>query len=389
MSPKSPVTAFLLSFIPGAGHLYLNRPIRAFLYAGGFFGPLFIIFVSVISRSRFPKEMLLFCLFVAFAVAAINVLDMIITLLRDKREQAVGVRSMYGESFAQPHPSMEYGYDTASEPYVHEREQRMLGMPYELQRLRIILLSFIPGLGHFQLGLMQRGLIFLTGYFGTMVMVLFVCFLLSSGKFLVFLGALPIIWLYGLFDALQLLARKMRGEELVDRSIFEDFQESRADGRKNKMVATILSVFPGAGHMYLGLQRRGLQLMAAFLLGIYILDVLHLSLFLFMIPIIWFYSFFDALQMASKVGREELKDTPVVDWFVNHQKWVGIVLLALGAYYLLDEALLGIIEKLLPKQNISFWFHKYFQTFIVSVLLIGGGIKLLLGSNKHRGRGSE
>lgn len=38
--------------------------------------------------------------------------------------------------------------------------------------------------------------------------------------------------------------------------------------------------------MYLGLQRRGLQLMAAFLLSIYLLDLLRLSAFLFLVPII-------------------------------------------------------------------------------------------------------
>jgi hypothetical protein len=33
-----------------------------------------------------------------------------------------------------------------------------------------------------------------------------------------------------------------------------------------------ISVFPGAGHMYIGLQKRGLQLMLLFLGFIYILD---------------------------------------------------------------------------------------------------------------------
>ena len=43
-----------------------------------------------------------------------------------------------------------------------------------------------------------------------------------------------------------------------------------------------LSMFPGAGHLYLGYQRRGVQLMAAFLFSIYILDVLRLGIFLFL-----------------------------------------------------------------------------------------------------------
>jgi hypothetical protein len=341
------------------GHLYLKRPVRAFLYAFGFFGPMFIIAAKVARRSYFPGDMLVIFLFIAFVVWLINMIDMIVTLLRGKPSAKVG------ESGQSSDERIQLQYQS------HDNE-----------RFQTILLSFIPGLGHFQLGLMQRGLVFLTGFFGTLVMVFFVCFLLKKGEFLVFLGAMPIIWLYSMFDALQQVNRKQRGEDLVDRSILEDFQDSRQDGRKNKMIATILSVFPGAGHMYLGLQRRGLQLMATFLFSIYILDVLHLSLFLFFIPIIWFYSFFDALQSISKEGREELQDVPFVDWLINHQKWIGIILLALGAYYLLDEMVLGILEKLFPKQNISYWFHRYFQTFVVSVLLIGGGIRLMIGSKK-------
>lgn len=96
---------------------------------------------------------------------------------------------------------------------------------------------------------------------------------------------------------------KERGDQLVDRTIFEDFEEHREQGKKSKTFASILAMFPGAGHMYLGLQRRGLQLMAAFLLSIYLLDLLRLSAFLFLVPIIWFYSFltlYNKLQSMEK-----------------------------------------------------------------------------------------
>ncbi len=93
-------------------------------------------------------------------------------------------------------------------------------------------------------------------------------------------------------------------------------------------------MFPGAGHMYLGLQRRGLQLMAAFLLSIYLLDLLRLSAFLFLVPIIWFYSFFDALQQTAKYGKERVHDEPIIDYFINHQRWIGIGLITLGLLFI-------------------------------------------------------
>ncbi|MFD0680674.1 MULTISPECIES: hypothetical protein [unclassified Paenibacillus] len=367
MQTKNAITALLLSFIPGLGHLYLNRKIRAFLYGAGFFGPLALVFLIGISgKMNRLEEFAIFLLFVAFAIAAINLIDMVFGLVK-RREPS-------GEFVS---PPISHPQETA----YYEPQHRS----NESERIFTVLLSFIPGLGHFQLGLMQRGLTFMIAFFGSAVMIFFVALLTHKDGFFVFLGALPIIWIYCLFDCIQQLNRKQRGELLTDRTIFEDFQETREDGKKNKMIATFLSIVPGAGHMYLGLQKRGLQLMAAFLFCIYIMDVLRLSFFLFLIPILWFYSFFDALQQISRQDREEeLKDTPFVDWLVNHQKWVGIVLLGLGLYYLMDEVVLTALDRLFPKERISMLFHQYFQTFVVSVILIGGGLRLLLGSKRKK-----
>src|SRR5690606_27141104 len=121
----------------------------------------------------------------------------------------------------------------------------------------------------------------------------FVALLTHRSEFLVFGLILPVIWLFGFFDAMKQLDKKQKGEKLVDRSILEDIELSREEGKKSRSIAKILSLFPGAGHLYLGYQRRGIQLMAIFLFSIYVLDFLRLGLFLFLIPIIWFYSFFD------------------------------------------------------------------------------------------------
>ena len=138
--------------------------------------------------------------------------------------------------------------------------------------------------------------------------------------------------------------------------------------------------------MYLGLQRRGLQLMVAFLLSIYILDVLRLSLFLFLIPILWFFSFFDALQQMSRYEQGEATDVPIVEWLINHQRWIGYGLLALGAFYILDHVAVPLLYEFLPRLRIQFWYERYFQTTLVSAVLIIGGLKLLAGSKRKGGR---
>ncbi|MFM1654561.1 hypothetical protein ACI7RC_21045 [Brevibacillus sp. B_LB10_24] len=354
---KSALVAFFLSFFPGVGHLYLNRK-RGIVYLLVFIGLIGCgLCLAFLSGSG---ELFVFFLIIAFLVLLINVLDMLVALLRGRPVAAV----------------MESGQTGGTTHQTSQSQQQN-------ERFFTILLSFIPGLGHFQLGLMTRGSAFLIAFFGLAVMVLFVTVITGEKGFALFLGGLPIIWLSSLFDALQLLGRKERGEVIVDRSFFEELEENRDAGRKSGVLATFLSVIPGAGHMYLGLQRRGLQLMAAFVFSIYIMDVLRLSIFLFLIPIIWFYSFFDGLQQFSRWRRGEVRDEPVADWLLNHQKWIGIGLIGLGGYYLLDQVLLPLIEPNFPDFNISFLFHSYVQTSIVSMLLIGGGLKLLLGKKQR------
>lgn len=353
---KNPILAFILAFFPGGGMFYLLKPLRGLAYMFGEFG-LIVFFFVLMDASADELAMVVF--FLGVLLYVINLIDTTITASK-----------------------MVY----KSAPF-ENGEGKMKSQSQEQERFYTIVLSFIPGVGHFQLGLMNRGMTLLTAFLGAIMMVFFVTVLTSRSEFLIFLAILPVIWVYGFFDTMQQLSKKQKGEELVDRSILEDLEMKREDGKKSKSIATFLSIFPGAGHLYLGLQRRGIQLMAAFLFSIYILDVLRLGIFLFLIPIIWFYSFFDGLQKASKYGKEDLEDTPIISYFINHQKWVGIGLVLLGLYYLVSNIALPVLSPILQESlnfDISYWFNHYFQMAIVCILLIGGGIKLLMGSKKKK-----
>ncbi|MFJ7738821.1 DUF6677 family protein [Lysinibacillus sp. NPDC097287] len=358
---KNPLLAFFLTFIPGVGHFYLNRKVRGFLYGAGAILPFiygFFMYIQIYS-----EEFLIIGIFIAVIVTAISVMDMVLYLLKNQRDTILN----------QTQQTVEVPTQTKTD---------------ENERFYTILLSFIPGLGHFQLGLMNRGLTFLIGFFGLGTMVLFISVFTDQIAFMVFIGILPVLWVYNMFDAIQQVSKKLRGEELIDKTILEDFEETRREkGKKSKTLATLLSIFPGAGHMYLGLQKRGLQLMAAFLLGIYILDILRLSLFLFLIPIIWFYSFFDALQKVSMHGEEELDDIPMISYFVNHQKWLGISMLTLGLYYLVANVIIPALAPTLKLNlgiDIEYWYYNYFQVSVICILLIGGGLRLLFGSKSRK-----
>ncbi len=367
---KNPLLAFFLSFIPGVGHFYMGRIIRGFLYGAFGVGPVLLgLFVAFINHGQ--EEAFFIGAAIGFVVTAFNMLDMVLYLLKNSQTTTQSVESQ--------------GISQNSTLVPQQTKN------HESERFYTILLSFIPGLGHFQLGLMNRGLTFLIGFFGLGTMILFITAFTNQSEFLIFLGVLPIMWVYNMFDAVQQVKKKQRGEELVDKTVLEDFEETRREqGKKSKTLATVLSIFPGAGHMYLGLQRRGLQLMAAFLFAIYILDILRLSLFLFLIPIIWFYSFFDALQKVSKHGEEELEDIPIISYLVNHQKWLGVGLLALGLYYMFDHIVIPALAPMLKLDfgvDIQYWYYNYFQVTVICILLIGGGLKLMMGSKGRKENG--
>nr|WP_295974372.1 hypothetical protein [uncultured Bacillus sp.] len=352
---KNPIYAFLLAFFPGGGLFYLKKPLRAIFYLCSAFGlPIASIILADLFNSHF---------FYGFAIGGlmiytISFLDTIITASKLYKQTGEG-SGLIGET----------------------------SVSNNSERFFTIVLSFIPGVGHFQLGLMNRGISILTTFLGLGTMVLFVTILSSRLEFLIFLAILPVIWVIGFFDAMQQLNDKQRGEKLVDRTIFEDFDSRREEGRKSKAIAIFLSIFPGAGHLYLGLQHRGIQLMAAFLFSIYILDILRLGMFFFLIPLIWFYSFFDGMQKASKYGLEPLEDTAIISYLFNYQRWIGAGLIFIGFYYAVVYLPLPLLSRVLGNWfngDALYMFSQYFQTGIVCLLFIGGGVKLLFSSRKKR-----
>lgn len=363
MTNRNPVVAFFLSFIPGAGFLYLDRKFRGLFYGIIFFcivgGGLFIAIVDQ------HGETFVFSLLLGAVILFIQLFDMVLLLLK-QNHQAMPIVPLDDGVKDEQHPVSQVNHGGSDQ-------------------FLTLFLAFIPGLGHFHLGLMNRGLAFLLSFFGSIMMVLFITVLTHQEGFLIFLGVVAVIWIFNLFDIVQLLKRKGEGEVLEDRTVLEDLEKHRESGKKSRTFAMLLGIFPGAGHMYLGMQKRGLQLMAGFLFAIYLIDFMRISLFMFFIPLIWFFSFFDAMQKASRVGKEELEDVPIVSYLVNKQKWIGVGLVLLGFYYLFDRV---IKPELFPwlsevlQVDMNYIYYHYFQVTVVCLLLIGGGLKLMLGSKK-------
>lgn len=151
-----------------------------------------------------------------------------------------------------------------------------------------------------------------------------------------------------------------------------------------KSTAMFFSILPGAGHMYLGLQRQGIQIMALFFLTIFLNDWLHIGFFGIIVPIIWFYAMFDVREKAKAEIPPEDKDLDVISWFhsksgssQNTSRFIGIILIAVGCIALIDRIVFPVLDTL-----ISWNVRNYVQTGLISLIFVALGIKLLLGSRK-------
>jgi TM2 domain-containing membrane protein YozV len=376
MPTKSNLVAFLLSFIPGVGHLYMNRTVRGLLYGFLFFGLSFLLFLGIVSHDADKFAFLLIPIGLTWVV---NMVDMIIYLLN--APAPMPIPTTYQQPMAAYYGP--YPYEQEVPTWNGDASSYYVQLARRQERSKVLMLSFIPGVGHFWLGLMQRGITAMISFFGIAILVFFISILTHNQGFIVFLLALPVLWFYTMFDALKQLDRKQAGYELVDRSMFEDFQRDE-HGRKNRTLATIIAIFPGAAHLYLSMTKRGIQLMAVFLFSIYVLDVLRLSLFFFLIPILWFFSFFDALQSISKYENGTLTDKPLVENWTAYQRYIGAVLIVFGGYYIFSDVFVQFMYQFLPaSRNYMYLINNFSQTFIVAVLLIGGGIRLVLNRNQQ------
>lgn len=370
---KSPLVAFLLSFIPGVGHLYIGRVFRFILYAGGFSAPIAFLLLIAIMDGYTDDTFVFVMLLISVVFGAINFLDMLVTIAGGKH------------SAFQPKAELHNGIMVEADPLTYIEQQ---------EKAKVMMLSIVPGLGHMYMGLLQRGITLLITFAASFGIVLFTAVVLDAPIILILWLALPIIWIYGIFDAMSLLNRKQKGEDLVDQSLFVYIEQHLASGKKSRGAAMVLSIFPGAGHLYIGLQQRGLQLMGLFLLGVFIMDQLRLTLFLFLLPMLWCYAFFDVMVQLRRLDEDQIKDDPIVMSIAPYQRWIGAGLLVVGIYYLLDRVARSWIEHYFPA-----WMQQYYEikymlpTVVIAFILILLGIKLLFGtsgsSKKYRNKGEQ
>lgn len=231
------------------------------------------------------------------------------------------------------------------------------------------ILSAIPGLAHLYIGLKERALIFfillvvgVSGGIGLTILTYAEDFLI-----LTFIGYL-ILWLIALIDMFSAW-KNIEIKQLYNNSeVFRDIPDKKLN---KKSLSLALSVIPGAGHMYLGYQKKGLIIMGSFFFSIFFMGWLGISMLLFLLPLIWFYSFFDAMHIADG-SQEEIKNQALVLPDIKPE-WVGIALVAIGVVIMLEKILYPFID---------YSIRRYIQTSVVSLTFIIVGINMLIKNKK-------
>ena len=158
--------------------------------------------------------------------------------------------------------------------------------------------------------------------------------------------------------------------------------------KKNGFFAFCLSLIPGAGEMYMGFMKQGLSIMGAFWGLLFIASYLNIPPVLFVLPILWCYSFFNVHNLR---GMSDEEFYAVEDDYLFHldrllpdskfgKKQNNIlagILIFLGVavlwhyisrylYWLLPGELYWAVVDVIPQ-------------IIVGILMIGAGIFLIRG----------
>lgn len=151
--------------------------------------------------------------------------------------------------------------------------------------------------------------------------------------------------------------------------------------RQPKKWVYLFSFLPGWGHLYLGLMNRGLQFMLLFWGGIFIAAQASFASILVFLPVLLFYSYYDALQYYHRILEYgEAKDEPIFQWgiFKTQKPLVGWALIIFGLF-----AFLQMLFDYLPYEITQYIPYNFLQQLVVALIFIGVGVKLLRGEKNN------
>ncbi len=162
--------------------------------------------------------------------------------------------------------------------------------------------------------------------------------------------------------------------------------------KKNGFLTLCCSLVPGAGEMYMGFMKQGLSIMSVFWMLIFLAAFLNIGPVLFILPILWCYSFFNVHNLRGLPDEEfyALEDDylfhldkilPEGRWNKRRNNLLAGALIFVGAAMLWDY-MMDYLRWLLPDQ--IYWnMMDSVPRVGVSLALIFGGLYLIRGKKRE------
>lgn len=162
--------------------------------------------------------------------------------------------------------------------------------------------------------------------------------------------------------------------------------------KKSRLFALLCAFMPGAGEMYLGLMKKGLSIMTLFFGSVFVIAFLNIPPLLVLLPVIWFYSFFDVLNLRNMTEQQrmmqedrfwfDLDSILQKDWrriLASRYRLVGGGCIFLGLYLLYSNLISPYLWRLSELFPLLRPILRNFPTLVVAFLIILFGIYLLRG----------
>lgn len=165
--------------------------------------------------------------------------------------------------------------------------------------------------------------------------------------------------------------------------------------KRNGFLTFCFSCLPGAGQMFLGFVKEGVSLMVIFFGIIAVISWLGIDALVYLLPVVWCYAFFDAMNKNSlpEYEFEKLQDDYIFLDFMDefdtffkggYQKIIlAIILIVVGFHMLVSN---GISILAMAGVEISHEVYRVIFDFIpqtvIGLLIIIAGIYLIVGKKK-------
>ncbi len=162
--------------------------------------------------------------------------------------------------------------------------------------------------------------------------------------------------------------------------------------KKSGFLTFCFSLIPGAGEMYMGFMKQGLSIMAAFWLLIFLAAFLNIGPVLFILPILWCYSFFNVHNIRGMSDEEFYALEDDYAFHLNHifplshksrrqNTVLACALIVMGVMVLWNN-MTNYLEWLIPTP--LYWaITEGIPQVFIGMLLIAAGLYLIRGKKRE------